>query len=175
MTFFLNISAQRRLTDRQHHRQQQRKAWHAEWGCCNRSCLNTVSIQARRVGLGVLNGMALHFPWTTVENLYLWWECVSTRLCQGRRETVIFFFLRKISLLMCSEILCCVIWAIVNKIDQTCQKMFLSAKFIARSLSVHCVCFFDFPPVRLPCLTGLTHNSGRSCWVNFLFSSFLSP
>lgn len=48
-----------------------RRAWHAEWGCCNRSCLNTVSIWACCVGLGFLNGMALHFPRTTVDNLYL--------------------------------------------------------------------------------------------------------
>lgn len=48
-----------------------RKAWHAEWGCCNRSCLNTVSIPARHAGLGFLNGTALHFPWTSVQNLYL--------------------------------------------------------------------------------------------------------
>lgn len=48
-----------------------RKAWHAERGCGNRSSPNTVSIWARRVGLGFLNGRALHFPGTTAENLYL--------------------------------------------------------------------------------------------------------
>lgn len=101
-------------------------------------------------------------------------ECVSAGLCQGRRETVIYFFLRKISLLTSSEILCSVIWATASKGDQTCQKMFLSAKFVAWSLSVPCVHFFDYPPVQLPCLTGLTHNSECSCWVNFLFSLFLS-
>lgn len=51
--------------------QSTRKAWHEEQGCGNRSCLNTVSIWARRAGLAFLNGMALHFPWTSVENLYL--------------------------------------------------------------------------------------------------------
>lgn len=88
---------------------------------------------------------------------------------RGEEEQLYIFFLRKISLLTSSEILCCMIWAIVSKRDQTCQKMFLSTKFIVRSLSVHSVHFFDFPPVQVSCLTGLTHYSECSCQVNLLF------
>lgn len=69
MTSFLNMTARRRLTDITS--QTTRGAWRAEWGGGNRSCLNTVSIWACRVGLGFLNGTALQFPWTTEENLYL--------------------------------------------------------------------------------------------------------
>lgn len=89
---------------------------------------------------------------------------------RGEENQLYIFFLRKISLLTSSEILCCMIWAIVSKRDQTCQKMFLSTKLTVQSLSAHSVHFFDFPPVQVSCLTGLTHYSECSCQVNLLFT-----
>lgn len=97
MSEFLNdkfseyISAEK--ADWQITSQTTRKTWRVDWGCCTGSCPNTVSIPAvwDWVSLTTHLGASLGQHWRT--SIYSEWECVSTGLRQGRRETVIYVFL----------------------------------------------------------------------------------
>lgn len=128
-------------------RPSQPSASHAEWGFVTEGAWTQRPSEQHHVGLGFLNGTALLCLWPTWRSsIYREWSAGAARRAQKQ-----FGAFSSLGRFLCWQLLksfAVLIWAVVSRGEQACQKMFPSAKFTAQHLSLCCVHFFDFLPVQ---------------------------